>query len=85
MANFVADYVSYLMPAQAGAAAQLGTDLYSSPKELYVINLSLLALVGVLMKALNDKGVITDAEWIDYLNHALDGTWDPAILAQVRP
>lgn len=85
MADFVPAYVSYLLPAQAGAASQVGTDLYSCPRDLYAINLSLLALIGVMMKALNDKGVVLDAEWIDRLSHALDGNWDPNIIGQVKP
>jgi hypothetical protein len=85
MATFVPTYVGYLLPAQATACLQLGTDIYSSPKELYAVNLSLLTLVGVMMKALNDKGVVLDAEWIDRLNHALDGTWDPNVIGQIKP
>lgn len=85
MASFVPDYVAYLLPAQASAAAQIGTDLYSSERALYAVNLSLLTLIGVLMKALNDKGVVTDAEWIDRLSHALDGNWDPNMIGQIRP
>lgn len=85
MANFVPDYVGYLLPAQAAACLKLGTDVYTSPKELYAVNLSLLTLIGVIMKALNDKGVVLDAEWIDRLNHALDGTWDPNIIGQIKP
>lgn len=85
MANFVPTYVGYLLPAQAGACLQMGTDLYGAPRDLYAVNLSLLALIGVMMKALNDKGVVLDAEWIDRLNHALDGTWDPNIIGQVKP
>lgn len=85
MADTVPEYVAYLLPAQAGAAFQIGSDLYSTPRDLYAINLSLLALIGVMMKALNDKGVVLDAEWIDRLSHALDGNWDPGMINQVRP
>lgn len=85
MAGTIPEYVAYLLPAQAGACTQIGTDLYTAPRDLYAVNLSLLALIGVMMKALNDKGVVLDAEWIDRLSHALDGTWDPNIIGQVRP
>ncbi|HEX2551622.1 MAG TPA: hypothetical protein VHK64_08515 [Nocardioidaceae bacterium] len=83
--NFIPQYVGYLLPAQASACTRVGTDVYTIPLDLYAVNLSLLTLIGVMMKALNDKGVVLDAEWLDRLNHALDGTWDPNILAQVRP
>lgn len=85
MAQFVADYVTYLLPRQVTVGDKLGVHMYAVGRELYVTNLTLLTLVGVLMKALNDKGVVLDAEWIDRLNHALDGTWDPNILGQVDP
>lgn len=83
--NFVPQYVGYLLPAQASACTRVGTDVYSIQRDLYAVNLSLLTLIGVLMKALNDHGVVLDAEWIDRLNHALDGTWDPNIIGQVKP
>jgi hypothetical protein len=38
-----------------------------------------------VMKALNDKGIVLDAEWISRLDTALDGPWPAWILNQTTP
>lgn len=85
MAQYVHQYVSALLPAQVTAARMIGTDIYKIQREMYVVNLSLLALIGVIAKALNDKGIVLDAEWQTRLNAAIDGTWPADILGQVDP
>lgn len=85
MAATIPEYVDPLLRAQIAAAAQLGVQVMSVDKQLYDIDLTLLTLVGVIMKALNDKGVVLDAEWQTRLNTALQGTWPAWILNQTNP
>jgi hypothetical protein len=85
MAATIPEYVDPLLRRQQIAAQILGSDVMHAGPELYNINLTLLTLVGVLMKALNDKGVVTDAEWLARLGTALDGTWPQWILQQQTP
>jgi hypothetical protein len=79
------DYVQVLLRRQISAVGSVGVDITQVSRELYLTNVSLLVLVGVLMKALNDKGVVLDAEWQTRVNAALQGTWPDWIIAQVNP
>jgi hypothetical protein len=85
VAGTVPEYVTTLRPAQNVAAQQLGVYVYGVGRELYVVNLSLLTLFGVVMKALNDHGVVLDAEWQTRLNGALAGTWPDWLVNQHDP
>lgn len=85
MAATIPEYVDPLLKAQIAATSQLGVQVMSVDKQLYDIDLTLLTLIGVVMKALNDKGVVLDAEWLTRLNTALQGTWPAWILNQVNP
>lgn len=85
MAGTVPEYVDPLLRGQISAANLLGIDIMHAGKDLYDVNLTVLALIGVVMKALNDKGVVLDAEWLDRLGHALDGSWQPWIVNQTDP
>jgi hypothetical protein len=85
MAATVPEYVVVLLPAQNSAAIQLGVDLYAIGRETYVSNLAVLTIIGVLMKALNDHGVVLDAEWQTRLNGALAGSWPAWLLNQQDP
>jgi hypothetical protein len=42
-------------------------------------------MLGTIMKALNDKGVVLDAEWLSRLDAALDGPWPDWIINQTNP
>lgn len=79
----VPDYVAELLRRQAAISPQIGTYIFGVGQELYEINVTLLTLLGVVMKAMTDKGAITDAEWLTRLDHALDGTWPDWIVGQV--
>jgi hypothetical protein len=79
------DYVPYLLAGQVSAGRQAGVDLYAVAREVYVTNLSLLALIGMVIKALNDHGVILDAEWLTRLNAAYQGPWPANMLNQIDP
>ena len=85
MAANPVDYVQVLLRKQISAASQLGVDVTQASRDLYLINVSLLALLGVVMKALNDKNVVLDAEWQTRVNAALAGAWPDWILQQVNP
>jgi hypothetical protein len=85
VAESVSIYVNELLRRQIAVADQLGVNVLGAGRELYCINLELLLLVGVLMKALSDKGVVSDAEWLQRLDVALEGDWPPWIKDQTPP
>jgi putative copper export protein len=85
MAANPVDYVQVLLRRQISAVASVGVDITQESRELYLTNVSLLVLIGVVMKALNDHGTVLDAEWQTRVNAALAGTWPDWILAQVNP
>lgn len=85
MAATIPEYVDPLLRGQIAAAGQLGVDIMAVDKQLYDVDLTLLTLIGVVMKALNDHGVVLDTEWQTRLNTALQGTWPTWILNQVNP
>jgi len=85
MAANPVDYVQVLLQRQFTATGQVGVDITQVGRDLYLTNVSLLVLLGVVMKALNDKGVVLDAEWQTRVNAALGGTWPSWILGQVDP
>lgn len=79
------EYVPYLLNAQTSATQQIGVNIYAVARELYVQNLSQLALIGMIIKALHDKGVVLDAEWLTRLNAAYTGPWPADMLNQIPP
>lgn len=79
------DYVPYLLAGQVKAGRQAGVDIYQISRELYVVNLSNLALIGMICKALHEKGVVLDAEWQTRLDAAYSGLWPAGMIAQVDP
>jgi len=85
MAATIPEYVEPLLNWQRGAGQLLGVNIMLVDRQAYCIDLTALALIGVIMKALNDKGVVLDAEWIARLNTATDGTWPQWILNQIDP
>jgi len=85
MAATIPEYVDPLLRRQRYAAQILGSDVMTADPQAYAINVSLLAIIGVLMKALNDKGVVTDAEWLARLDVALAGDWPAWITQQQIP
>ena len=85
MAATVPEYVDPLLRGQISAAALLGVNIMAVDKQLYDVNLTLLTAIGMIMKALNDHGVVLDAEWQTRLNGALAGTWPTWVITQVPP
>lgn len=90
MAQYVHQYVETLLPAQATAGQMLGVGIYGADRQTYVINLTVLTLIGVVMKKISEVApTVTDAVWIDALNHALDASaaspWSANMLNQIDP
>lgn len=90
MAQYVHQYVSALLNGQHVAGRKIGVDVYFTPREQYVTNLTILTLLGVIMKKISEVApAVTDAVWLDALNHALDedaaNPWPANALAQIDP
>jgi hypothetical protein len=83
--NTTPEYVPYLLSAQAAAGKQVGVNVYGIDHQTYVVNLSVLTLIGMVIKALNDHGVVLDAEWQTRLNAAYQGPWPANLINQVDP
>jgi hypothetical protein len=88
--------VPSLLAAQHSPAVTeaLGTDVMGASKEPYNINLTLLTLIAMVMKAIQDlhPTVVTDAVWQARLAAALDtgpggdtSGWPGWVVLQVRP
>lgn len=88
MAQYVYQYVDPLLRRQAAALREkLGVDIMAVDPQTYRINLTTLILVGVVMKAMVDKGIMSDAEWLARVDSALDpvDAWPYWIVAQAPP
>jgi hypothetical protein len=90
MAQFVHQYVSRLLEGQAKAGRKLGVDVYAIGREPYVIDLTILTMLGVIMKQISAVApAVTDQVWLDALNQALDASealpWPVGVLNQVNP
>ena len=79
------EYVPYLLAGQTAAASSVGVNIYAVSRELYVVNLSLLDLIGMVVKALHDHGIVLDAEWATRLDAAYSGPWPADMLNQIPP
>lgn len=69
-------YATRMRATQNKVAVKLGSDLSTAPKELRVAVTSVLVVVAVLVKAIVDKGVLTDAELQTALTAAEDDLYD---------
>lgn len=93
MANWSAAFVPSLLKGQHNVRHDLGTDILSSNRELYNANLTTLALIGMLMKVIQDVAPqVTDAVWQQRLAVAIDtgpggdrSGWPGWVLLQVPP
>jgi hypothetical protein len=83
----VKQYIAALRQRQDVIAVKYGCDIARADKQTRVVNLSILALLAVIVKALVDKGVITDAELTATLNAARDDVYDdePVESPPLRP
>lgn len=71
----VRDYMDTMRQRQMIIARKLGVDLAGMDPQTRVLNLSLLALLAVLIKTLIDAGVITGAQLNAVLDTARDDSW----------
>lgn len=90
MAQFVSQYVQQLVLGQVQAAKMLNVNLYGISREQWVLLLVIDTAIGVVMKKVSEVApTVTDAVWIDALNHALDTSaqvpWPADLLNQVDP
>ncbi len=88
MAQYVVQYVEPLLRRQASVLRdKLGVDIMGVDAQSYRLNLTVLVLIGVVMKAMVDKGAITDAEWLARVDSSLDPVeaWPYWIVAQAPP
>lgn len=81
----VPEYVPYLLAGQVAAARAVGVEPYYIDRQAWVMNLAVLDLIGMIVKALNDKAIVLDAEWLVRLNSAYAGVWDQNMIAQIQP
>lgn len=78
-------YVNNLLRRQIALSDDLGVNVLGAGRELYCVNVELLLLVSVVMKVLNDKGIVSDAEWVAALNVALADPFPAWIKDQTPP
>lgn len=71
----VRDYVAILWDKQKDIALRLGSDIRTADKRTRIVNISILALIAVVIKDLVDNGVTTNARLNTVLNTALGETW----------
>lgn len=72
----IIEYVRQMYARQRVIAEKLGSDISRNTKPVRVMNLSLLVLLAVPIKALVDKGILTDQELVAILNQARDAIYD---------
>lgn len=96
MTDWSANFVPELLKAQHSqdVTNALGTDIMGAGRELYNVNLTLLLVVSMVLKVVQDlaPGVVTDAALIQRLAIALDtglsgdrSGWPGWVLLQVPP
>jgi hypothetical protein len=70
------ELIRQMYARQQVIATRLGSDISRAPKASRVMNLSLLALVAVILRVLIAKGVVTANDLLAELNAARDASWD---------
>lgn len=85
MAATIPEYVVPLLLRQEAAASLLGSSVMRTDTQAYNVNLAVLALIAVIMQALNDKGIVLDAEWLTRLDAIPLGDWPDWLLKQLPP
>lgn len=96
MAAYSAQFVPYLLKAQQSdvVSEAMGTNVMGTDRQTYAVNLELLTLIAMVMKAVQDlvPGTATDAWWQQRLNAALDtgpggdrSGWPGWVILQIRP
>jgi hypothetical protein len=69
-------YVTQMRDRQLVIARKLGCNVTRIRKPERVLNLASLVILAAVVKALTDKGVMSDAELLAALNSARDDDWD---------
>lgn len=72
----VKQLIAAMRARQDAIARKFGCDIASASKQWRVLNLSILALLAVLIKTLIDQGVITGAQLMATMDAARDDTYD---------
>lgn len=94
MVAYSAQYVPYLLEAQHNIAAELGVDIMTSDLQTYRVNMTNLALLSMVMKAVQDlaPATATDAFWQQRLGIAIDtgpggdkSGWPGWVVLQIQP
>lgn len=90
MAEFVHNYVSAMLAGQVAAGKLIGVSVYKVDGQTYAINLTVLTLLGMIMKKISEVAPqVTDQVWLDALAHALDSSeanpWPANIVNQIDP
>lgn len=93
MAQFVHQYVAELLKREKALAQAhpevIATDITYSDPSTYSLNLQILLLLGVVMKKVSEVGGVTDQQWLDALDHAIDASpelpWPAWILNRQQP
>lgn len=76
----IPQYVKLMRDAMWDIAQRLGVDMSEEPKATRAEILANFAVQAVLIKALVDKGVITDAELLTAVNAMRSSPWSPGVL-----
>jgi hypothetical protein len=71
----IPQYISAMRQRQDVIARKFGCDISQADKQTRVLNLSMLALLAVVVKTLVDNGVITDAQLNAVMDAARDGSY----------
>lgn len=77
----VVQYVAQLRSRQVAIAQKMGVWLPGMPKELRVLWLSQIAMLGVILRLLVAKGIVTDVELTAAFDDAMGGAYDPEAVA----
>lgn len=77
MAQFVHQFVEEILKRESGLARShpqvIPSDIVSADRQLYSVNLMTLIVIGTVMKVISQVApTVTDAVWLDALDHALD-------------
>lgn len=86
MAQYVHQYVDALLRKQVEWAQLLGVNITSSDQQTYLVNITQLAVTGVVMKKISELvPAVTDQVWLDALGEVTAGDWPQWILQQQPP
>ena len=86
MAEFVHQYVDALLRRQESWASILGVSILTADRQTYAVNLTQLALIGVVMKRISELvPTVTDQVWLNAVGEVTAGDWPEWIVQQLPP